>query len=40
MDWFKWFVCWWNRRHIPMFMYGRDGARRRICARCGMELGL
>ena len=39
MSWMKWLECWWHKRHIPMYLYGKDGQRSRICARCGMEIG-
>ena len=39
MNWLKWLECWWHKKHIPMYYLGKDGKRRRMCARCGMEMG-
>lgn len=38
MNWLKWIECWWYKKHIPMYYWGKDGKRRRMCARCGMEM--
>ena len=35
----KWLACWWHKRHIQMYYWGKDDKRRRMCVRCGMEIG-
>lgn len=38
MSLLKWIECWFAKRHIPMWYYDKAGKRRRMCARCGMEM--
>ena len=37
MNWLKWFVCWWYRRHLMGHFYDKDGRAKRKCIRCGWE---
>lgn len=40
MNWFKWFICWFNKRHIFMNHYYDNGKSERICIRCGYVVEL
>lgn len=35
MNWFKWFICWFNKKHVKMCFYDKEGKASRICVRCG-----
>ena len=35
MNWFKWLICWFNKRHIFTYFYDKEGKAKRICVRCG-----
>ena len=40
MNWFKWLICWFNKRHIFMNHYYDNGKAERICIRCGYVVEL
>ena len=40
MNWFKWLVCWWHRRHIYTIFYDRKQRAFWHCVRCGHETDL
>lgn len=35
MNWFKWFICWFNKKHVFTYYIDKEGNNRRICVRCG-----
>ena len=35
MNWFRWLLCWWHRRHVPFTFFDADGTiprERVLCA--------
>jgi hypothetical protein len=32
---FKWFVCWWYRRHLDAAFFDENGKKCFRCYRCG-----
>ena len=35
MNWFKWFICWYNKQHIFTRFIDKQGNSSSICVRCG-----